>query len=150
MAEVSYSIESGNGVIEGNAIISSGDNVRLDFTSPESLNGVCIECDAAGDISSLTLSFSGIKADLPKSTLQNLSLAFSLFSKQLPKDLSKLSSDCFEFTENKDSDICKVKFKKQDIDYEITYKIDTGIPISMTARDKDNICTFDISKFKKI
>lgn len=148
MAETSYCIQNGDNNLKGSAIISSGDNVRLDFISPESLNGVSIECDANGDISSLSLSFSGIKADLPKSTLQNLSLAFCLFSKELSKDLSKLSKDCFEG--NDDTGICKVTLQKQGFLFEITYNKDTGIPVKMTAKDKDNFCTFEITKFKKI
>lgn len=148
MAEANYSIQNGDNNLTGSAIVSSGDNIKIDFISPESLNGFCVESNAGNDVSTLSLSFSGIKSDLPKSTLLNLSLALSLFTKDLAKDLSKFNKDCFQTTD--DMQMCKAIFEKQDFLFEITYNKDTGIPVTMTAKDKDNFCTFEITKFKKI
>ena len=123
--------------------------------SPDAYAGISVESDSSGNASSYTLSFSGIKAELPKSTLEKLSLAFSMFAPELPSEIKALDDKCFSLSSEQyeisglsDISPCTAVFSCGQINYSITYDLNTGTPLLLAAGSGDSSVTLKLIKFK--
>ncbi len=155
--EADFIFSKGESTLDGKLMATKNDTVRIDLLSPDSLNGISVESDSSGKMSNYIVSFSGIKTGIPKDVLEKLSLAFSMFAPDIPSTLKKLDKNAF--TPLKDgqsfklqgvSDISPItaSFKNQQISYNLTYDLNTGIPLQFIASFGDTGVTLNITKFK--
>lgn len=157
-AEAEFTFSSGEKAVDGTLRVTSGENIRIDILSPDLLSGISIISNGAGDMPNYTVSFSGINAEIPKSILEKLSLSFCLFSPELPEKIRTLDDTSFSTVSNDESfevfglsDIspCTVSFSDGQINYSITYDLNTGTPLLMIAGHTDSSSTLKITKFKR-
>lgn len=143
-----YTFSSGEKALEGSLVLSSGENIKMELVSPDALCGVAAESDGAGKMSEFSVSFSGIKADIPKSILTKLSLAFGMFSPDMPQLIRSLNSDCISESADAEGELVTAMFSQGQINYSFTYKRQTGEPTLLVASTGEDSVTLRITKFK--
>ncbi len=148
--EAEYTFSKGQDATVGSLRATKEKNTRIDFLSPDTLVGVSVESDTSGQMSNFIVSFSGIKAEIPKEILEKLSLTFSLLNPNLPSVISELDDKCFKVSENPDKQAayCTIDFCHNDINYLLTYDISTGLPVCLIANTDQSSVTLSITKFK--
>mgnify|MGYP006976122484 FL=1 len=143
-----YTFSSGEKALEGSLVVSSGENIKMELVSPDALCGVAVESDGAGKMSEFSVSFSGIKADIPKSILTKLSLAFGMFSPDMPQIIRSLDSGCISENSDTDAEFVTAMFSQGDVNYSFTYNRLTGEPTLFVASAGEDSVTLRITKFK--
>ena len=79
-AEIEFAFDKDGASVCGRARLTRGKTVRIDILSPDPFTGISAEMSADDRAELISLSYSGIKAALPKNTLDKLDLMLSLFA----------------------------------------------------------------------
>ena len=154
-ADAEYLFEVDGQSVAGTACITKDENIRIDITAPEPYTGICILSDANDSASIISISYSGIKADVPKSALDKLSLVLTIFGDTALDAIDKAPSKSFVRCEETysleglgDTEPYEVGFSVGDIDYIYVYDSVTGAPIDLVAKSGGNAVEIKIRKLK--
>lgn len=128
----------------GKASLTKGNVSTITFTEPENFEGISVTSDESGNPDVFLLEFSGIPAQVPKSIAGEISLVFSLFSKQFSSEVNILNDNCF--SQNNDG-TNEVIFQKNGMNYKITYDPSNGIPKNFEAGNDTMSVSIIISDF---
>ena len=79
----------------GEVIISRAETNKIEFISPETLSGICVESDETGKENSYTLSFDNVSTDVPKSLMGKMSLIFLAISDEHAMKIKRLNKNDF-------------------------------------------------------
>ena len=79
-AEISFSLSDGTDAIEGNAVATKGDTVKISFLSPQSFEGMTIESDGMGGTGNIFFTYYGMRVPLPETIFTKLNLLMSFFA----------------------------------------------------------------------
>lgn len=154
-AEIEYVFEYKDTTLAGTGRITRGENVRFDILSPDPYTGISVQGDAADKIDTISISYSGIKADIPKSILNKLSLVLSMFSDTAANGIENAPGTAFMQSESDYS----CDFLNECVPYEAhfsigktecvyTYDSITGIPLCLCADTGEVRAEIKIKKFK--
>ena len=156
-AEGEYLFEAGDASVAGKLRITRDENVRLEFLSPDPYTGICVTGDAADNVSVLSVSYSGIKADIPKSMLSRLNMMLAMFSDTASSAIDGAGKDDFVLCEddyftnqpNKGS-LYEANFSFGDTECVYIYDSVTGYPLDMRAVNGDVSVQIKINKLKTV
>jgi hypothetical protein len=154
-AEVDFLFEYGESSVSGSARVTRGENVRIDILSPDPYSGISVESDAADNAGIISISYSGIRADINKNVLDKISLVLSMFS-----DTAASAVDCAPkgafliYEEAYSSDTMpkvspyEARFSAGNTDFIYIYDSISGTPLDMYAKTDNASAQIKIKKFK--
>ena len=103
----------------------------------------------------ISLSYSGIKAALPKNTLDKLDLMLSLFADRAASCVEKMPAKAFEPCEDvytveglAEVKPYKVSYTYADVQVLLVYDCKTGTPLDIFAKTDGSAAEVKITKFK--
>lgn len=154
-AEIEYQFKFNDTSLSGNGRITREETVRLDILSPDPYTGISVQGDISDKIETVSISYSSIKADVPKNVLNKLSLVLSMFSDTASCAVENANTSDFVKSESEYSpdflNECvpyEVCFMQGETEYIYTYDSITGIPVYICAKTKDLSVDIKIKKFK--
>ncbi len=150
-ASIDFIFSDGSTNTEGLASITKSDITKITFSKPDSLCGVSVKGDNAGNADVFSFEFSGIPASVPKSIASDLSLMFSLFSDVIPSKIHTLDKNAFRLSSDSSENgnaLCEVFFVENGVSYVITYDSKNGVPYSLDAGNDKTSVSIVLSDFK--
>ncbi len=154
-AEVDFLFEYGESSVSGTARVTKGENVRIDILSPDPYSGISVESDAADKAGVISISYSGIRADIRKDVLDKISLVLSMFSDTAASAVNCAPRDAFLLYEEAYSSDSMPKilpyeahFSAGDTDFIYIYDSLSGTPLDMYAKTGNASAQIKIKKFK--
>lgn len=155
MADVEFLFEYDGTSVAGTARVTRDDNIRIDITAPDPFTGISVQSDAADRSSIVSISYSGIKADISKSVLEKINLVLTLFSDSVAGAVEKTPAASFLPCEEvyaieglSSTQAYKVEFTVGDIRYLCVYDRVTGTPLDLCAESGGSAVEVKIKKFK--
>ena len=153
-AEIDYLIDFDGNPVSGSAVITKNDELRLDVISPDPYSGISVTCDASGKADVVSISYSGIKAELPKAAMEKLVFLMNMMSERTACELDNQSDKSFKRCEEMymSEDLpeavpYEVSFLCDGTDYMFIYDSITGVPLEIFA--DNGYCRSEI-KVKKL
>lgn len=154
-ADVEFLFECDGESLSGTARVTKGDDIRIDITAPDPYAGISVQSDADDRSSVISLSYSGIRAELSKSVLDRLNLVLTVFSDAVAAELEKTASSAFVPCEEiytveglGETSPYQVEFSRGDIRYLVIYDSVTGIPFDLCAESGGSVAEIKVKKFK--
>ena len=154
-AEVEFLFECDGNSVAGTARVTRDENVRFEITAPDPYTGISVASDASGRSSLLSISYSGIKSEVPKDLLDRLSLAMTLFSDEIACEAENLPTKAFSACEELytveglgEIQPWKTEFTAGTVNYIIVYDSVTGYPLDLCAENEGNALEVKIRKIK--
>ncbi len=154
-AQFDFFFEGESGSVSGTAVVSKADSVRIDVTSPDPFTGICAETSFNGENNLFSVSFSGIKAELPADTVEKISLISGVFSngtaaqlKSTPADKFVKCDEIFELDGIGVIDAYTVSKTERGTDYDFYYDRNTGYPVYICVKNGDSRAEIKIKKIK--
>lgn len=155
VAEIEFVFEKDGESVAGTAHVTRSDTVRIDITSPDPFTGVSAEMGADDRTDIISLSYSGIKAELPKHALDKLDLMLSLFADSVAAAVEKTPGSAFVPCEEVyaveglgEIEAYQTEFLCGDIRYILVYDSVTGTPLDICAEYDGSAAEVKIKKFK--
>ncbi len=147
-AKIDYTFKTQSGELSGKASVTKGDTVKIEVESPEPYSGLCAVSDEGGNPSVITISYYGIKSDMPDNMLPKLNLAMRIFSAEAQTEIFELKNDSIVETRQIDtedfgfSDTSVIiprtaEFYIDTYKCLITYDSVTGTPLYLSAQCDD-------------
>ena len=154
-SQVEFFFESENGSVSGTANVLKSDFIRIDVTSPDPFSGISAEITDSGENNLITVSFSGIKAELPADAIEKISLISSAFGdgaaaeiKNTPSDKFKKCGEIFELEGVGIIDAYVVEIPVNNMDYTFIYDKNTGYPVYVCVKSGESRAEIKIKKIK--
>ena len=139
-AEIDYLIDLDENPILGTAVITKGEKLRIDIESPDPYSGISVECDAAGEADVISISYSGIKADVPRNAMEKVVFLMNMMSERTACELdNKSGKDFIMCPEQYVSEALpmavpyEVSLSYEDTEYMFIYDSVTGAPLEIFA-----------------
>ena len=145
-AKADYMIQTKEKCIEGSLELLRSDKSRINFLTPDEYSSVIVSGDSVGNADVFTFELYGIPASIPKSFASNISLLFSLFSDEVPSRIMSLDDNNFTYYENDGTS--SVSFSENNINYNIIYSHESGIPKAMNVSDDKSSVSISFTEFK--
>lgn len=148
-AEIEFVINSGKDSVCGTAIVTKKDTLRIDVLSPDPYAGISISADF-NDLSVVSISYDGVKAQVPKNMLERLGAMLSVFSDKAAVGVEKAKKSAFGYCEeisDAQSTLCECKTSNENIEYVFIYDKKSGYPYEIYAKNDSGATEV---KFKKI
>ena len=155
IADAEFLFECDGASVAGTARITRDDNIRIDITAPDPYAGISVETDASEQSSIISISYSGIKADISKIMLDKINLALTLFSDTAAAAAEKTPASDFVRCEEVytveglgETDAYRVEFTLGDTQYIYVYDSITGTPLDLCAKNSGSVVEVKMKKFK--
>lgn len=151
--EVEYLIDMNGNPLTGSAVITKDDNLRLDIASPEPFSGISVSCDAEGNPDVISLTYSGIKAEVPRAAMEKFVFLMNAMSESTACALDSQKKKSFlpnEILADSSSGILpySVSFTHENAEYSFTYDSLTSLPLEIRAENENCKCEIKIIEFK--
>ncbi len=154
-ADIEFVFEKDGESVAGTAHVTRADTVRIDITAPDPFTGISAEMGADDRADIISLSYSGIKAELPKNALDKLDLMLSLFADSVAASAEKTPINAFVPCEEvyaveglAETKAYKAEFSHGNIRYLVVYDSLTGTPLDLCAEADGSAVEVKIKKFK--
>lgn len=154
-AEVEYSVDFMGNPLVGEAKITKCDTVRIDILSPDPYSGISVTADANDRASVIGISFSGVRAEIPKGSLEKLEFVVAMFSYSVSNAVARAKNDSFlpcdePYTAPGLAECVpyECKFSVGDTDYFYVYDSKTGLPLELFAKNGSCSAEIKINKLK--
>lgn len=129
-------------------VAKSSDSTRLELLSPEPYAGLCAE-SVCGKLESFSLAYDGVRAELPKSALERVSLALELMSDHVANAVEGLpASDFIVRADQDEAHMAFVSFTQDDCEYRVEYDPSNGTPSLLSAQTNTQNIEIRMIKFK--
>lgn len=138
-SEIDYLIDIDGNPILGNAVITKNQRLRLDILSPDPYSGISVECDVTGEADVVSISYSGIKAELPGKAMEKLVFMMNMMSENTASALGRQNAkdykECGEYLSEdyKEAEPYEVCFTHDGTEYVFIYDSVTGMPLEIFA-----------------
>ena len=119
IAEAEYLFEVGESCVAGTMRITRDENVRIELLSPDPYTGICVTGDAADNVSVLTISYSGVKAEIAKNVLSRLNLILAMFSDTASSAVDGAGKDAFT--------VCEDQYSESEVSGSVPYEVQFSI-----------------------
>lgn len=155
-AKIEYLIDMEGNPLFGTAVITKTDELRLDIESPEPFSGISISCNAVGYPDVISLTYSGIKAEVPRAAMEKFVFLMNSMSEATALELDRQKKKDFflneEATDGKESAVSlipySVSFSHENAKYTFTYDSLTAVPVEISAESESCKCEIKIIEFK--
>lgn len=152
-ANVEFLVEADGESVCGTAKVAKGEGIRIDISSPDPFTGLNIVSDA-NDSTYLSFTYSSVRSDIPKSVLDKLTLALTLFSdenasviKNSPQKSFVPCEEAYTMEGLSDINAYMIQFQSGNIHYMYIYDTVSGTPVYMNASDNGKIVEIKIKDF---
>lgn len=137
-ADIDFLMDFDGNPISGTGKITKDDNLRFDVLSPDPYSGISIECDALGQADMISISYSGIKAEVPKTAMEKLLFVANMMSESTALAIKQQKGKDFKICEEMYSDVqpgysapYEVRFNYDNTDYIFIYDSINGMPLEI-------------------
>jgi len=138
-SEIDYLIELEEKPVSGSAVITKNQRLRLDILSPDPYSGISVECDVTGEAEVVSISYSGIKAEVPGKAMEKLVFLMNMMSESTASALGNQNAkdykECGEYLSEdyKEAKPYEVCFTHDGAEYVFIYDSVTGMPLEIFA-----------------
>ena len=139
-AQVDFLVDFSGNPVAGKAEVTKSRTLRIDIDSPDPFSGISVECDMAGNPGVVSISYSGIKAEVPKAAMEKFLFLMNMMSEETALQLEKQGKGsykpCEEMYVSEDFPEAvpyEVRLSYDNTEYIFIYDSITGIPLEIFA-----------------
>ncbi len=155
VADIDFLIDFAGNPVSGKALVTKSRTLRIDIDSPDPYSGISVECDMGGNPGVVSISYSGIKAEVPKAAMERFVFLMNMMSEQTALHIEKQSKGsykpCEEMYMSEDLPQAvpyELRFSYDNTDYIFIYDSITGIPLEIFADNGDCKAEIKVRKLK--
>lgn len=154
-AEIEFSVDFMGNPLAGEAVVTRSDTVRIDILSPDPYSGISVESDADDKASVISISYAGVKAEIPKQSLEKIEFVIGMFSDSASNAVAKAKKEAFApCSENYISDTLsetvpyECVFSVGENSYSYIYDSRSGMPLELFGANDGCKAEIKINKLK--
>lgn len=155
-AKIDYVFYIDDGVISGNGVITKANDLRLDITSPDPYTDISITSTDGSNADMISISYSGIKAQVPRSAMERLVFLMNTMSERtagfirgMPNKSFKACEDTFVSKDMPDAIPYELQGIFDNTAYIFIYDSITGVPLEIYGDNGYCRAEIKIKEFKR-